>query len=149
MKQIKRIISGILCAVLLISIPATEIYAGDTSQAEVMNGWYAVNGKKHYYQNGRKVTGFKVIEDGKYYFDKNGVMQTGLKTINGKKYYFDKNYGYMYMTSIYKNYIVDYKGVLHKIPKKTGNKKKDAKKVAKLIAKCIPKKGKERDIDRV
>ena len=149
MKNTKRIISCLLCAILLVSAPATQIYASDTDQIEVMDGWHTVNGKKYYYQDGKKVTGFKVIEDDKYYFNKNGVMQTGLKKINGKKYYFDKYSGCMYMTSIYKNYIIDYKGGFHKMPKRTGNKKKDAKRVAKLIAKCIPKKGKERDLDRV
>lgn len=151
MRFIKKITVYILCAVFLMSIPATEIYASDLTQVEKMTGWRTINGKKYYFdKNGNKVTGLKKIGEDKYYFNKNGVMQTGLKKIKNKKYYFDEDFGYMAVTSLYKNYLIDYKGICHKIPtKKTGNKKQDAKRVAKLIVKCIPKKGKEKDVDRI
>lgn len=133
---------------------ATPEPVEDTDQQELMTGWRTVKGKTYYYnKNGVKVAGLKKIEGYKYYFNKKGVMQTGLKTIKNKKYYFDKKgrmaTGRDSKTAMYKKYLIGYNGVCHKLPKKTGNKKKDALGVAKTIAKCVPKKGKWKDINRV
>lgn len=155
MSLFKKATALLLCAVLSLGIPMTSeaskssVTVTTPKQQTRKTGWQTVKGKKYYYnKKGVKVTGLKKIDGAKYYFNKKGVMQTGLKTIKKKKYYFDKNYGYMVTTAVYGNYLIDYKGVCHKIPnKKTGNKTKDAQRVAKLIAKCVSKKGK--DIDRV
>lgn len=153
MEVIKKTIICLLCAILLLgSAPEYKVNAGPipiSSQKDKMTGWQTINGKRYYYnKKGIRVTGLKKIGGYQYYFSKKGVMQTGLRTIGKKKYYFDKNIGYMMTTAIYKEYLIAYNGVCHKIPdKKTGNKTEDAQRVAKLIAKCIQKGG--RDIDRV
>ena len=51
-------------------------------------GWVTENGKKYYYYEGVKQTGFRTISGKKYYFGSDGAMQTGMQTIGGKKYYF-------------------------------------------------------------
>ena len=51
-------------------------------------GWVTENGKKYYYYEGVKQTGFRTISGKKYYFGSDGAMATGMQTIGGKKYYF-------------------------------------------------------------
>lgn len=156
MKFFKKAIFFVLCAILFLGTPviskAAQTTEGAADQQQPRTGWQTIKGKRYYYdKKGVKVTGLKKIDGAKYYFNKKGVMQTGLKKIKNKTYYFDKTYGYMVTIARYKNYLIDYKGVCHKIPnKKTGNKTKDARRVAKLIAKCVQKKGKGvKDLDRV
>ncbi len=147
MKFMKKAVFVVLCAVLFLGIPVTPEAAQATEdvsgQKEPTTGWQEKNGKLYYYnKKGVKVTGLKKIDGRKYYFNKKGVMQTGLQKIKNKTYYFDGLNG-MATVARYKNYLIDYKGVCHKIPnKKTGNKTKDARRVAQLIAKCVQKKGK-------
>lgn len=155
MKFLKNTIIFLLCTALCLCIPVTSeasqssVTISDGQQQQPATGWRTVKGKRYYYnKRGVKVTGLKTIDGSRYYFNKRGVMQTGLKKIKNKRYYFDKKNGYMVKTALYKNYIIAWNGVCHKIPnKKTGNKTKDAQRVAKLVAKCVSKKGK--DIDRV
>lgn len=156
MKILKKAVFVVLCAVLFLGMPATaeasQTADGATDQQLPTTGWQTVNGKRYYYdKKGVKVTGLKKIDGAKYYFNKKGVMQTGLKKVKGKTYLFHPSYGYMVTIARYKNYLIDYKGVCHKIPnQKTGNKTRDAKRVAQLIAKCVQKKGKGvKDLDRV
>ena len=52
------------------------------------NGWAIEEGKKYYYENGKKVKGRKKIEGVWYYFETStGAMQTGWQYIGGKWYY--------------------------------------------------------------
>lgn len=76
-------------------------------KVRLARGWISADGKYSYYVNGKKTTGWKIINAKKYYFDEDGirqtgwiqvdgytyylkscVMQTGWKTIKGKTYYF-------------------------------------------------------------
>lgn len=89
--------------------------AAEGAQAQQKNGWAVENGKKCYYRDGVKVTGFQKIDGKKYYFGyrgfqvtgwktikentyylgKDGVLATGWKTIKGKTYFFNKSNGKM------------------------------------------------------
>ncbi len=156
MRFLKKAMIMMLGVVLYLGMPVTaeasQTADSVTDHRQPTTGWQTIKGKRYYFnKKGVKVTGLKKIDGEKYYFNKKGVMQTGLKKVKNKTYYFDKTYGYMVTIARYKNYLIDYNGVCHKIPdKKTGNKTKDAKRVAKLIAKCVQKKGKGvKDIDRV
>ena len=87
---------------------------------------------------------------GKWYL-KSGIVQVGLHRINGSLYYFTKvhdsvtledgtsmlAYGQMCDCGLYKNYIISYTGKLHKLPRKSKDKK--CKKIARLVAKCCGK----------
>lgn len=54
-----------------------------------MNGWKKENGKWYFYDNGKKITGWKKIKWSKgtdwFWFDSNGAMVTGWKKINWNK----------------------------------------------------------------
>jgi 2',3'-cyclic-nucleotide 2'-phosphodiesterase (5'-nucleotidase family) len=106
--------------------PAVEgrITAGE-KPAEVKNGWVVEEGHTYYYENGKKVTGWKVIKASKYYFNKDGVMQTGWQTIAKKKYYFGKD-GIMrtgWQTINKKKYYFDKNGAMQTGWAKIGKKK--------------------------
>ncbi len=68
---------------------------GSADQAEVGNtptdGWDRTTEETFYYQNGRRVTGWRKINKKYYYFDENGVLQTNRIAGNKKKgcYYVD------------------------------------------------------------
>ncbi len=64
--------------------------ASATTGAKKKNGWVTSAGKKYYYRNGKKVTGWQTIKKKRYYFNKKGVMKTGLQKISGKYYYLNK-----------------------------------------------------------
>lgn len=64
-----------------------ETTTGQTKKTVVKKGWVKKNGKKYYYVNGKKVTGWKKIKGDRYYFNKSGIMQTGMTVISGKVYY--------------------------------------------------------------
>lgn len=53
------------------------------------NGFYTYFGDTYYYENGKKVTGFKYIAPNYYYFDENGIMQRN-------KWVFDVSYWYYF-----------------------------------------------------
>ncbi|MDQ0201050.1 Ig-like domain-containing protein [Neobacillus ginsengisoli] len=61
----------------------------------VLNGWVTQNGKRYYYINDVKQTGWIVISGMKYYLDNTGAMKTGWLLYNGKWYFFNKNTGVM------------------------------------------------------
>lgn len=50
--------------------------------------WKSRNQKVFYYENGKKVTGLKMIGQKYYYFADNGIQRTGWQKINGNYYYF-------------------------------------------------------------
>ena len=52
------------------------------------NGWVKTEIGWMYNENGKPVTGWKLIDGKWYYFESTGVMQTGWRTISGKIYYF-------------------------------------------------------------
>jgi hypothetical protein len=79
----------------------------------VIQGW---NEKKtSYYENGKKVTGMKKIDNQLYYFDKKGKLYTksGLQTIGGATYYFNKDH-------TLKTGVVKVKGKYYYFQKKNG-----------------------------
>ena len=51
------------------------------------NGWVKTEIGWMYNENGKPVTGWKLIDVKWYYFESTGVMQTGWRTISGKIYY--------------------------------------------------------------
>ena len=51
------------------------------------NGWVKTEIGWMYNENGKPVTGWKLIDGKWYYFESTGVMQTGWRTISGKIYY--------------------------------------------------------------
>lgn len=51
------------------------------------NGWVKIEIGWMYNENGKPVTGWKLIDGKWYYFEASGVMQTGWKQISGKWYY--------------------------------------------------------------
>ena len=51
------------------------------------NGWVKTEIGWMYNENGKSVTGWKLIDGKWYYFESTGVMQTGWKQISGKWYY--------------------------------------------------------------
>lgn len=137
----------LMCSMIwFTSIPVYATSGSTTTEQSVKTGtWKTKKGKKYYYVEGVKQTGWQVIKkktyhftskgvmqkgwqkiDGKkYYFNSKGVMQKGLKTIKSKKYYFDEN-GVMQtgLTKVgSKTYYFDKKGVM-----KTGWRKLSGKK---------------------
>lgn len=89
-------------------------------------GWVKSNSKWYFYDNGKKITGWKKIKWSKgldwFWFDSNGVMATGWKKINWNKkdswFYFDPNgamvTGMQYLTWNGKEewYLFDSNGVM-------------------------------------
>lgn len=67
-----------------------EVYELMTAHKE--KGWKKEDGKWYYYKDGKKVTGWQIIDNVKYYFDKDGVMQTGW-IVDGKDKYYCKTNG--------------------------------------------------------
>ncbi|MCQ2464800.1 MAG: hypothetical protein MJ095_04380 [Oscillospiraceae bacterium] len=52
--------------------------------------WDETDGLKYYYENGKPVTGRKVIDGSEYFFSEDGVMQTGWQLIDEKYYCYDR-----------------------------------------------------------
>ena len=51
------------------------------------SGWIMENGAYYYMEDGKRVTGWKNIEDKYYYFNENGIRQTGWIQEGSAKYY--------------------------------------------------------------
>ena len=86
-------------------------------KADAKKGWATENGKKVYYVDGNKVTGWYTISGSKYYFDSNGIMQTGLIEVGGKKYYLYPTGIMAYGTTVAvgaKEYTINNSGVVTK-----------------------------------
>ena len=66
-----------LCAVQAKASSVDPLVSTEASSEapDNVSGWVQKNGKKYYYDNGKKVTGWKTIEDKKYYFNSKGVLQ--------------------------------------------------------------------------
>ena len=54
-------------------------------------GWKKENGSWVFYENGKKVTGWKQVEGDWFYMNSEGIMQIGWQKINKKWYYFNKS----------------------------------------------------------
>ena len=58
------------------------------SQSVVKSGWQTEGGARCYYENGRKVTGWKSLDGHWFFFDRSsGAMRTGWLSDGGKRYY--------------------------------------------------------------
>ncbi len=97
MRNWKKCRFALACLLFTLCLGLLGIPAGRTgasvkaaSQKTVRSGWYPSSAnKQYYYKNGKKLTGFQVIDGETYYFATNtGLMKTGKKLINGKRYYF-------------------------------------------------------------
>ncbi len=60
-----------------------------TIAKKIRNGFFTIGGKKYYYKNDKKLTGWQQISKKWYYFDGSGVMLTGWQKVGGKWYYFN------------------------------------------------------------
>lgn len=106
---------GILTLLLLLFC----VFAGQAlmepvqAEAAAKNGWVKSGKTKVYYQNGKKLKGFKKIKSDKYYFKlSNGKMiKNQWKEINHKFYYFGSN-GKMARKRWIGNYYVKKNGVM-------------------------------------
>ena len=76
-----------LCAVQAKASGADPLVSTETSSEvpDNVSSWVQKNGKKYYYDNGKKVTGWKKIEGKKYYFNSKGVLQVN-KMISKNKF---------------------------------------------------------------
>jgi len=58
-------------------------------------GWsndnYVLSKRVYYNQNGKRLTGWQMIDGERYYFGNDGVMRTGWQVIDDKRYYFYTN----------------------------------------------------------
>ena len=72
--------------------PDTQDNATTETTTSESDGWDS--SKNYYYEKGKKVTGFKKIDNKLYYFQSNGKLykKTGVRTIQGKKYCFASDY---------------------------------------------------------
>lgn len=65
----------------------------EINNKSLFHGWKNEKEGAYYYEEGRKVTGWKVINGKNYYFTSSGVMATGWNILNGKIFYFKKSGG--------------------------------------------------------
>lgn len=118
----KNLIKLLLLTLVLLTIPAitkpvkaANVQNVSKSTAKALNGWVTSGGRRYYFVNGKKVTGWRVIGsyvyyfnnygqaltyrhkiNGRwYYFNSYGQRQHGWQTINGYRYYYDKTYGHL------------------------------------------------------
>lgn len=56
-----------------------------------LNGWKVENVNWVFYENGKKVTGWKSVDDQWYLFSQNGFLYTGWYTSGSQKYYLNDN----------------------------------------------------------
>lgn len=82
MKNSKKILAGILAAVMTASVAPMTVSAAWNRDA---------NGSWSWSENGTKATGWKFVQGNWYYFDNNGTMATGWKNDGGKWYYLNES----------------------------------------------------------
>ena len=75
---LRKIVAAALAATVSISAGAMSVSAAWNQNASGQWSWT---------ENGKKATGWKLINGKWYYMDQNGTMQTGWKFINGKWYH--------------------------------------------------------------
>ena len=69
----------------------TDLQEAQNNLVEVIKGWHETENGLEYYENGKKVTGWKAISEEWYYFNENGIMQTGWVSVEGHWYYLNEN----------------------------------------------------------
>lgn len=81
-----------LALVPVITAPAKTVSAQTVSKStgRVLNGWVISGGRRYYYVNGTKLTGWQVINSYVYYFNSAGQALTYRHNINGYWYYFNQ-----------------------------------------------------------
>ncbi len=98
-KLISKLRSGCFILLMLLCLTGsvhTLLQATAVTVQAATEGFVTKSGKTYYYENGKKVTGWKTISGKKYYFDSKGVMATGwLTDTKGNKRYFNKKTGAM------------------------------------------------------
>ena len=67
----------------------TDSFSKYAIAKKVTDGWAEEENGKVYYENGKKVVGWKQLETKWYYFDASGLMVTGWLKLGTKWYYFD------------------------------------------------------------
>ena len=67
----------------------TDSFSKYAIAKKVADGWAEEENGKVYYENGKKVVGWKQLETKWYYFDASGLMVTGWLKLGTKWYYFD------------------------------------------------------------
>ncbi len=55
------------------------------------DGWSNTGNEWIYVKDGKKVTGYNLINGKYYFFNKNGIMQTGWQNVNGERLYFNND----------------------------------------------------------
>ena len=85
-----------LCLALIITaVPVTSVsVSAETTKS--YTGWKTSGGKKYYYKNGKRLTGFRKIGKWYYCFDSSGAMRTGWVRVSNKFRYFGKGTGRMH-----------------------------------------------------
>ncbi len=85
-----------------VTVEATDKYivAPEICFGVVTDGWNETTDGWEYYEDGKKVTGWKDVDGTWYYFSENGIMATGWVDVNGTWYYMkDVNGTWYYMNN--------------------------------------------------
>ena len=69
----------------------TDLQEAQNNLVEVIKGWHETENGLEYYENGKKVTGWKAISEEWYYFNENGIMQTGWVSVDNTWYYLNED----------------------------------------------------------
>ena len=89
MRKLKKLMWILLIALLLTGTTAIIMQSTtQTVQAAMKKGWVKTGKTFYYYNNGKKVKGWKTISKKGFYFDNKGKMVTGWKKLNGNYVYF-------------------------------------------------------------
>lgn len=90
-KQFWRMVLRTLGFVTILFLICTHSFAAQAARSS--DGWRTSGNRKVYYENGKRVKGWKKIKEKKYYFNRRGVLQRN-KIVGSKEkgyYYVDTN----------------------------------------------------------
>ena len=69
-----------------------DLQEAQKNLVEAKKGWYETeDGLFEYYENGKKVIGWKAISEEWYYFNEDGIMQTGWVSVENTWYYLNED----------------------------------------------------------